>query len=132
MGSEMCIRDRDMGAHRLSGAGDFLLAQGGRAVRFTGPVLTVEQLGTLPAVIDGHFVTAPAESPLYAPQHVGWVLAETWRNDSTIPGRERIRQTLGLGASAKAAALQAYCREVWAVMWPEDQNDETEVIDNEG
>ena len=122
----------DMGAHRLSGAGDFLLAQGGRAVRFTGPVLTVDQLATLPAVIDGDLVTAPAESPLYAPQHVGWVLAETWRNDSTIPGREKIRQTLGLGASAKAAALQAYCREVWAVMWPEDQNDETEVIDNEG
>ena len=39
----------DMGAHRLSGAGDFLLASGGRAVRFTAPVLTVDQLATLPA-----------------------------------------------------------------------------------
>ena len=34
----------DMGAHRLSGSGDFLLASGGRAVRFTAPVLTEEQL----------------------------------------------------------------------------------------
>ena len=40
----------DMGAHRLSGSGDFLLASGGRAVRFTGPVLTDDQLATLPAV----------------------------------------------------------------------------------
>ncbi len=122
----------DMGAHRLSGSGDFLLASGGRAVRFTAPVLTVDQLGTLPAVVDGDLVTAPAEPPLYAPEHVGWVLAETWRNDSTIPGRERIRQALGLGASARAAALQSYCREVWSVMWPDETDDESEVIDDEG
>jgi S-DNA-T family DNA segregation ATPase FtsK/SpoIIIE len=123
----------DMGAHRLSGSGDFLLSSGGRAVRFTGPVLTADQLATLPAVIDqvdplGQLSSEELPLPLYHPQHVGWVLAETWRNDSTIPGRERIRQTLGLGASAKAAALQGYCREVWAVMWPDNQDDETEVL----
>ena len=87
----------------------------------------------LPTVIDVEAMApAPAERPLYAPEHVGWVLGETWRNESTVPGRERIRTTLGLGASARAAALQGYCREVWSVMWPDNQDDETEVIDNEG
>ena len=122
----------DMGAHRLSGSGDFLLSSGGRAVRFTAPVLTADQLATLPAVVaDGDLLgqlSSEAELPLYHPEHVGWVLGETWRNDSTIPGRERIRQACGLGATAKAAALQGYCREVWAVMWPDNQDDETEVL----
>lgn len=124
----------DMGAHRLSGSGDFLLSSGGRAVRFTAPVLSVDQLGTLPQVIDqvDPMTAVSVDPPLYAPQHVGWVLAETWRNESTIPGRERIRTTLGLGASARAAALQSYCREVWSVMWPDNQDDEPEVIDDEG
>lgn len=123
----------DMGAHRLSGSGDFLLSSGGRAVRFTAPVLTVDQLATLPAVmIDGDLATAVSvDPPLWDPQHVGWVLAETWRNESQIPGRERIRSTLGLGASARAAALQSYCREVWSVMWPDNQDDEMEVMDDE-
>jgi hypothetical protein len=124
----------DMGAHRLSGAGDFLLTLGGRAVRFTAPVLTDDQLATLPAVLDaGPMATAPMERPLYAPEHVGWVLRETWRNDSTIPGRERIRKSLDLGASAKAAALQGYCREVWNAMWPDGEDagaTESEVMDN--
>jgi S-DNA-T family DNA segregation ATPase FtsK/SpoIIIE len=124
----------DMGAHRLSGSGDFLLSSGGRAVRFTAPVLTVDQLATLPAVmIDGDLATAVSvDPPLWDPHHVGWVLAETWRNESQIPGRERIRSTLGLGASARAAALQSYCREVWSVMWPDETDNESEVIDDEG
>ena len=123
----------DMGAHRLSGSGDFLLAQGGRAVRFTAPVLTVDQLATLPAVIDGDPVTAVSvDPPLYAPQHVGWVLAETWRNDSTIPGRERIRQTLGLGASARRRRCKPTAARCGLSMWPDDQDDESEVIDDEG
>lgn len=121
----------DMGAHRLSGAGDFLLALGGRALRFTAPVLTAGQVATLPQVIDGELVTpALVEVPTYAPEHVAWVLAETWRNESTIPGRERIRTNLDLGASARAAALQGYCRAIWAAMWPDTDN-ETEVTDGE-
>lgn len=120
----------DMGAHRLSGAGDFLLATGGRAVRFTAPVLTEDQLATLPAEIAGEDTPEPAEKPLYAPAHVGWVLRHTWEHESTIPGRERIRRELGLGASAKAAALQSYCREVWDSMWPDET--ESEVSDDEG
>lgn len=119
----------DMGAHRLSGSGDFLLAQGGRAVRFTAPVLTDAQLATLPAVVDvvGAEQPQPVEQPLYAAEHVGWILGETWRNDSRIPGREKIRTALSLGGSARAAALQAYATDVWNAMWP----DETEEDDGE-
>ena len=125
----------DMGAHRLSGAGDFLLTQGGRAVRFTGPVLTDDQLATLPAWVDidggDSMEPGPMESPLFAAEHVAWVLRQTWENDSTLPGREKIRQACGLGATAKAVALQAYCREVWNAMWP-DNTDESEVSSDEG
>jgi hypothetical protein len=126
----------DMGAHRLSGSGDFLLAIAGRAVRFTAPVLTDAQLGMLPLVTfpsdpEGIDATAPADTPLYAPDHVGWVLGETWRNESTIPGRERIRTALQLGGSARAAALQGYCRDVWNSMWPDPTETESEVIDDE-
>lgn len=132
----------DMGAHRLSGSGDFLLASGGRAVRFTAPVLTPDQIATLQTVsargpIDMHvepMTSELAEVPLFVPQHVGWVLRQTWANDSTIPGRERIRRSLGLGASARAAALQGYCRDIWNSMWEEDDEtwtNETEVSDEE-
>ena len=120
----------DMAAHRLSGSGDFLLAQGGRAVRFTAPVLTQAQVATMPAVIDVEAMPSSMEQPLYAPEHVGWILGETWRNDSTVPGREKIRKTLGIGGSAKAAALQAYCTEAWNAMWPDGTEDEVEVIDD--
>lgn len=126
--SALATSHPDMGAHRLSGAGDFLLAQGGRAVRFTAPVLTVDQLATLPQVIDlvDPTTVVSVDPPLWDPQHVGWVLAETWRNESTVPGREKIRQALGLGASAKAAALQSYCREVWSVMWPDETEEDAQ------
>lgn len=126
----------DMGAHRLSGAGDFLLTQGGRAVRFTAPVLTDDQLATLPAwvAINGgdSMEPGPMESPLFAAEHVAWVLRQTWENDSTLPGREKIRQACGLGATAKAVALQAYCREVWNAMWPDNTDEESEVSSDEG
>ncbi len=124
----------DMGAHRLSGSGDFLLTQGGRAVRFTAPVLTDDQLATLPSgelpVGDSEDLGSQDQPPFLA-EHVGWVIRQTWENDSTIPGRERIRTTLGLGGSAKAAALQAYCREVWNAMWPDSTDDGRAETDDE-
>ena len=116
----------DMAAHRLSGSGDFLLASGGRAVRFTAPVLTAGQLATMPAVIDVEDMPPTMEQPLYAPEHVGWVLGETWRNESTVPGREKIRTSLSIGGSAKAAALQSYCTDVWNAMWPDDETEDTD------
>ena len=137
-GSALATGFPDMGAHRLSGAGDFLLAQGGRAVRFTAPVLTDVQLATLPAGAlpagDETGDLGPQDRPLFAAEHVGWVLGETWRNESTVPGRERIRKGCGLGATAKAAALQAYCTDAWNAMWPDETegDDESEVSDDEG
>ena len=117
----------DMAAHRLSGSGDFLLAQGGRAVRFTAPVLTLDQVATMPhPVIDQVDPTPTLEQPLFLAEHVGWVLGETWRNASTVPGREKIRSTLGLGGSAKAAALQAYCTDAWNAMWPDETTEDTD------
>ena len=46
------------------------------------------------------------------------MLAETWRNEDRYQAASGSAQTLGIGGSARAAALQSYCREIWSVMWP--------------
>lgn len=100
----------DLGAHRLTGSGDFLLADAGRAVRFTAPVLTEQQLAGLP-MVSVQPAAVSIEPPLWQAEHVGWVLHYA-DSQGKLPGRERIRTTLNLGGSAKATALRDYCAAV--------------------
>lgn len=128
----------DLGAHRLSGTGDFVLNASGKQARFQAPILTADQvraMGAAPAPSTAESDQAgpreewTSERPAFAAEHVAWVLSRT--SDGQTPSREKIRTGLELGGSARAAALKGYCQAIVDEWHRLEEQDTEEVNESE-